>query len=83
MPVRVLVTDLQSRVVYRGELVEAEIRQGKDVLVNLENYPGRIMRIPRVRGWVVSDSHVLYYLMDEYGRRFRMRILPSVIDAKQ
>lgn len=82
MPIQVVVTDLQTHILYRGTL-RTGIMQGQSVDIALDAKPGYGLRIGRIRGWLVSDSNLLYYLFDASGRRYKMRvILPTVIDSK-
>lgn len=79
---KVLITDLQTRIRYHGTLRTGDqlhITQGKSVEIALDNKPGYGFRIGKIRGWLASDSNLIYYLFDAYGKRYQMRIIPSMV----
>ncbi len=82
MPVKATITDLQKHRVYRGTL-RTGVRQGENVELSLDDKPGYMMSITRVRGWLTAiDDDGLFYLFDVHGKRFKVRISPMVIDSK-
>jgi hypothetical protein len=77
---KVIITDLRRGTIYRGRMLN-HIQQGADLSISLDNLPGYVIKIRRVRGWLVSDSNLLYYLFDKTGRKYRMRVVPEIIDV--
>jgi len=77
MPIRVSITDLQTHIIYRGTF-NGSIRRGQSLELALDASPGRVLRIGKLRGWLISDSNQLYYLMGADGKRFKMRPVNKV-----
>jgi hypothetical protein len=81
-PVKVIVTDLKTRIMYRGSLREGVIL-GLNLHIPLDNKPGYALTISKVRGWLISDSHKIWYLISGDGKRYKMRVLDqTAIDSK-
>lgn len=84
MAIKVSITDLQTRIMYHGSLKSLNIVQGKELLFDVDNKPGYAYRIGKVRGWLVSDSNLLWYLISGSGKRYKVRIIDTkALDSKQ
>lgn len=84
MTVKVSVTDLQTRATYRGSLKKAEVAQGKNLEIALDDKPGYAMRIAKIRGWLTTEPYNIYYIISGAGKRYKVSIIKqTAIDSKQ
>jgi hypothetical protein len=71
MPVaKITLTDLQSNQQYRGTIPANSIALGQSVEIHLED--GMRFRVAKLRGWVISDTFRIAYLIDHAGHRFKI-----------
>jgi hypothetical protein len=85
MSIKVIITDLQTKRQFLGKMDRAHIELGRDFIVPVSNYGGKVLRIPHIKGWLSSDSYLIHYLVDGNGRRFKLQILArslTVIDSR-
>lgn len=72
MSVKVRIQDLQSKKVYKGS-VKQGFQVGKTNTVLLTD--GSLLEIGAVKGWVMSDSARLIYVIDGRGKRFKVEVV--------
>lgn len=74
MKVKVKLTDLQTKKVYRGTVSET-FMVGKSGCVLLTDVkPPSVFEIKCIKGYIISDSKRIVYLMDSQHNRFKIHV---------
>jgi hypothetical protein len=75
MPTKVRLQDLQTNKIYNGTVSE-DFRIGRTATIDLVGTrKPSVYLIQLIKGWVMSDSARLLYLIDGHGNRFKINVV--------
>jgi hypothetical protein len=75
MSIKIKLQDLQTKKVFKGS-VDKGFEVGRTTQIRLTDCkPPSVFDIKAVKGWVMSDSARIIYVIDGQGKRFKIQVV--------